>query len=231
MTKVENTTIEEILSKLEGARQVRPNHWMAKCPAHDDHTPSLSIKVAEDEKILLYCHAGCTLEDICFALGIKVKDLFPEKGGGSKSILRNAVPDFLPQAEMPINQGFEGSESSEGKFSDLPTPSLTLEQLAEAKQIPLTFLKAQKLETIHVKGTPCVRIPYFDETGNEIATRFRLSLNGDMRFRWKRNSQALPYGLWQLKKAHKKGWVLLVEGESDCWTLWLYDVPARLNPT
>jgi putative DNA primase/helicase len=41
--------------------------WMAKCPAHDDHNPSLSIREA-DGKVLLHCHAGCTQGDVIDAL-------------------------------------------------------------------------------------------------------------------------------------------------------------------
>jgi len=41
--------------------------WMAKCPAHDDNNPSLSIRDA-DGKVLLHCHAGCTQGDVIEAL-------------------------------------------------------------------------------------------------------------------------------------------------------------------
>ena len=37
--------------------------WMAKCPAHDDHSPSLSIRDF-DGKVLLHCHAGCAQTDV-----------------------------------------------------------------------------------------------------------------------------------------------------------------------
>ena len=33
--------------------------WTARCPAHDDHMPSLSITDADDGKALARCHAGC----------------------------------------------------------------------------------------------------------------------------------------------------------------------------
>src|SRR5690348_14131485 len=33
---------------------------MARCPAHDDHTPSLSIRDAADGHVLLKCHTGCS---------------------------------------------------------------------------------------------------------------------------------------------------------------------------
>jgi hypothetical protein len=51
--------------------------WVARCPAHHDRYPSLSI-AERDGKILLCCHAGCTAEAICDALGIRVSDLFGE---------------------------------------------------------------------------------------------------------------------------------------------------------
>ena len=65
-----------ILSRLEGVKKVG-NGWVALCPAHDDHNPSLSIGVGSDGRILLHCFAGCSIEDICSALGIEVRDLFP----------------------------------------------------------------------------------------------------------------------------------------------------------
>jgi len=44
--------------------------WMAKCPAHDDSNPSLSIKEL-DGKVLLHCHAGCTQGDVIDALKVR----------------------------------------------------------------------------------------------------------------------------------------------------------------
>lgn len=42
--------------------------FMCCCPAHDDRSPSLSIKDADNGKILLHCFAGCTFEDVTCAL-------------------------------------------------------------------------------------------------------------------------------------------------------------------
>ena len=41
---------------------------MARCPAHDDHTPSLSVSEASDGKLLVHCHAGCDQETVWAAL-------------------------------------------------------------------------------------------------------------------------------------------------------------------
>jgi phage/plasmid-associated DNA primase/5S rRNA maturation endonuclease (ribonuclease M5) len=51
------------------------DQWQACCPAHDDHTPSLSITPAADN-VLLYCHAQCPLDAILAALGLSRRDLF-----------------------------------------------------------------------------------------------------------------------------------------------------------
>jgi len=48
---------------------------MARCPAHDDHNPSLSIREV-DGKVLVHCHAGCPQREVVNAL--RDKGLWPE---------------------------------------------------------------------------------------------------------------------------------------------------------
>jgi putative DNA primase/helicase len=48
----------ESIAKALGGRKVGGG-WMARCPAHADREPSLSIRHAQDGKILVRCHAGC----------------------------------------------------------------------------------------------------------------------------------------------------------------------------
>ena len=50
-------TAETIVRAL-GGRSVGGG-WMARCPAHDDREPSLSIGEADAGKVLIRCHAGC----------------------------------------------------------------------------------------------------------------------------------------------------------------------------
>ncbi|MCB2199508.1 AAA family ATPase [bacterium] len=53
--------------------------FLAQCPAHDDKNPSLSIAEAPDGRVLMHCQAGCTIESILEALGLKMADLYPER--------------------------------------------------------------------------------------------------------------------------------------------------------
>jgi hypothetical protein len=52
------------------------SEWKARCPAHDDRNPSLSIKEGSDGRVLLHCFAGCSTDAVCSALGMKTADLF-----------------------------------------------------------------------------------------------------------------------------------------------------------
>lgn len=38
--------------------------WVARCPAHNDGTPSLSINDGSDGRLLVHCHAGCDGSDV-----------------------------------------------------------------------------------------------------------------------------------------------------------------------
>lgn len=50
--------------------------WACRCPAHDDQSPSLSIHAGDDGRALVKCHAGCSVNDVCGALGLRPADLF-----------------------------------------------------------------------------------------------------------------------------------------------------------
>jgi putative DNA primase/helicase len=56
----------DLIVKALGARRCG-SCWMARCPAHDDRNPSLSIREV-DGKVLLHCHAGCSQRDVIAAL-------------------------------------------------------------------------------------------------------------------------------------------------------------------
>jgi len=69
-------TLEQLLGRLEGVRRLQTG-YSAKCPSHDDRVNSLSVNAGDGGRLLLYCHAGCTLEAILVALRLAGRDLFP----------------------------------------------------------------------------------------------------------------------------------------------------------
>lgn len=67
-----------VLEHILYATQARPQgrgRWIGRCPAHEDRSPSLSITLKED-RILLYCFAGCETERVLDSLGLEWGDLF-----------------------------------------------------------------------------------------------------------------------------------------------------------
>ncbi len=73
--------IERVLAQLTLVRREREGQWQARCPAHDDRTPSLSVGIGRDGKVLLDCKAGCTYDAVKRAAGLTDADLFPEQIG------------------------------------------------------------------------------------------------------------------------------------------------------
>src|SRR5829696_390701 len=211
---------EDVLDKLSVASR-NGEKAMCFCPAHDDSSnPSLSLK-AENGRLLLHCFAGCRPEDIVSEISLQMKDLFVE-GGGESSIPPNTPARLHAQAEKPHTNGQNGRASGGARSEH----GCTLEGYSEAKKLPEDFLRALGLRDVTYLDKPAVRIPYPDEEGQEVAVRFRTSLEGTEKFRWRSGDKPRPYGLGLLVEARKANYVVLVEGESDCHTLWFHEIPA-----
>src|SRR5680860_847198 len=77
-----SATLDSILGKLNKVRRAGDG-WTACCPAHEDSNPSLSISHKED-RILLYCQAGCDIESVVESLDLEMSDLFDEPSNNGK---------------------------------------------------------------------------------------------------------------------------------------------------
>ncbi len=55
----------------------KPDQWTARCPGHEDRKASLSVGVGHHGRVLVRCHAGCTVDAVVAAMGLGVADLFP----------------------------------------------------------------------------------------------------------------------------------------------------------
>ncbi len=89
-------TPDDIGELIDGARRIGKG-WVARCPTHDDASPSLRIDDGHS-CTLIYCHAGCTLDDICEALDIKREMLFHDydhRTRGNDGIAEKEMIDFL----------------------------------------------------------------------------------------------------------------------------------------
>jgi len=78
-----NSPVDNVLGRLEAVKR-SGSGWRARCPAHEDRTPSLSIAEGADGRVLVKCMAGCELDDVTSALGMTTADLFADEGKASK---------------------------------------------------------------------------------------------------------------------------------------------------
>ena len=87
----------EPIAKALGGRKAGSG-WIARCPAHDDRNPSLSLSTGKDGKVLLRCHAGCEQAQVIDAL--RARGLWHQRGphfGRSRAVKVNQQKNTPPE--------------------------------------------------------------------------------------------------------------------------------------
>jgi hypothetical protein len=117
------------------------------------------------------------------------------------------------------------SHESDSQPEQTQCKKLDLVALAQEKQLPWKYLFHLGVTE---KREGCLQIPYHLQDGT-LAHRHRLrtALVAKEGSHWsKGQGEIVPYGLERLEEGRSAGYLVLVEGESDCWTLWLHGFPA-----
>jgi len=73
--------LERLLDRLDRPRRAGAG-WVARCPAHQDATASLSLAEGDNGAVLLHCFAGCPAADVVGAVGLGLADLFERPPAG-----------------------------------------------------------------------------------------------------------------------------------------------------
>ncbi|MDA1371707.1 MAG: hypothetical protein O2971_13230 [Proteobacteria bacterium] len=69
---------ELLVGQLSHCKETSPRKWIARCPSHDDHSPSLSVRELADGHVLVKCHAGCETQEVLESVGLSMRNLFPD---------------------------------------------------------------------------------------------------------------------------------------------------------
>lgn len=90
-----------VLEQLEDFRWLETGNGQAQCPAHEDRTHSLSVKLSHTGALLCKCHSnkGCTFEQILRKLGRVAQDFFPPKNG------KAAAPSKIVEEYIYTDEG------------------------------------------------------------------------------------------------------------------------------
>jgi len=153
--------VENLVSRLHAKRS--GEGWIAKCPAHDDRTPSLSISEGHEGRALIKCHAGCSTDDVIAALDLKPRDLFP----ATSHVQRGN--DTMPTPTLDWQACVE-------KFSPKH-----LERLSEWRGYSGEFCSWLKQARLVGLYDGCIAFPLQDRAGNVIAVHYRLK-DGSWRY-------------------------------------------------
>lgn len=93
--------IDSVLERVARVKQRGPSRWDGSCPTanhpYGDRSRGLSITTGADDKVLLYCHAGCSSEEIIAALGLEWTHLFPPRQGLPPRPRPRARPYRIPK--------------------------------------------------------------------------------------------------------------------------------------
>lgn len=111
--------LEKVLGRLDKVKAAGSGRWKACCPAHDDREPSLSVREADDGKVLVHCWAGCTTREILAAIGLELRDLFPGDKlprRGLSGAAKQLEATIIKIALNTLRQGKELSASDRERF-------------------------------------------------------------------------------------------------------------------
>jgi hypothetical protein len=211
-TDAQVARLENVLNRLSGVKPIRGGSWKytARCPVHADREPSLLISLREDGSIGIHCFTGCTprgdkkrLDAFLQALDLTYKDIAPE--------------GYVPAQDRPQRP------------QDDSIQGCSLEDIITTKYIDPRVLYAAGVYESPYRGKTILHIPYVDALG-VIQPRYRLRLSldkGGRRFTWggPQDAEPVAYGLQYLPLAQEKKYLVLVEGETDTWTLAMHNFP------
>lgn len=153
-------TAEEIAAGLERARR-NGQGWMACCPAHYDHNPSLSLTDGEGGRTLLYCHAGCPQDDVIEALRQRGLWQKPEAELPQETTYTyrhaNGTPAFhvhrtdYPDGSKKIMQRLPGGP---WKAPPPPRPLFNLPDIIKNPDAPVLVVEGEKTALAAAKRFP-----------------------------------------------------------------------------
>jgi len=92
---------EKLLERLEMVRKTGTGKWIARCPAHDDGTPSLSVTEIENgNRVLIHCRGGCGALHILESIGMDWSALYPDEQESYRPMWRSnteqkAIDDMI----------------------------------------------------------------------------------------------------------------------------------------
>lgn len=113
------------------------------CPAHDDRSPSLGIKVGDTQPVVVNCQAGCSLADIALALDINPREFSQTKSASTNDDPVQKRLDWL-RADQDARQLLANERTRQYEFDDVPWDEYLV---SDGEDVEFT------VTTLHPKGS------------------------------------------------------------------------------
>lgn len=127
--------IERVLARVQHNGGPGPT-WSARCPAHYDDRPSLSITERPDGQVLIYCHALCDTDNVLEAIGLEYDDLY-----ASPYALEFGRPTYFAPNLRPTKADLRNRRESLEAFYRDSDPGKNLRGLARTLGLPVEALR------------------------------------------------------------------------------------------
>lgn len=201
-----DSPLERVLAVVEstGARvkQQKPRDYLVSCPAtshgkgNGDRNPSLHLSEGSDEQVLVYCHAGCSTDEVLDALGLERSDLF----------LRKEAPEFPALRELKTKPKPTPPPAVACSLPECDALRSRADLGACVAQYPYTDEDGHLLGVVH-RYEP-------GEGGRDKSFRpFTVTPDGSLRIG---GTLSVPYELPRAREVLQRGGTVLVcEGEKD----------------
>lgn len=129
--------VDTLLSRLEGVKANGRDKWVARCPAHQDRAPSLSIRAGDDGRVLIHCFAGCGAADVLDSVGLDYGALFEKSLGEFKPMhspfsASDALRALRREVGLVCTAAADISEGVPMSNEDKARLALAAERIAEA---------------------------------------------------------------------------------------------------
>ncbi|MEI8374421.1 MAG: hypothetical protein WCJ35_16475 [Planctomycetota bacterium] len=220
---VPTSAIALILSRLSKPER-NSSGWQARCPAHRDSNPSLAVTLGADGRVLLHCFAGCSVEDVVQAIGLKVQDLFPRLQAGCRDPQAQPAPWIATAVAQATAQPPDWIQAMCYLRGNLTRQPEMLNAFADNLGLPVEALPCFGLG-YGGDLDPFMAIPEDDGTGRIIGIQRRYPDGRKLMIRGSHRGLVVPNG-W----ATLPGPVFVPEGFSDTVALISQAVPAIGRP-
>jgi hypothetical protein len=130
-------SVETLLSRLDKVRRTGAGRWIARCPAHHDKTPSLSIRELDDGRILVFCFAGCSVHAVLSAIGLEPAALFPKP---------------VREGKPPVHKPFSAADALKCLAFEAMLVQLAAEEISAGKTLSDADIKRLEVAAARIKA-------------------------------------------------------------------------------